>query len=114
MEGNMNKRTKLSESEHTNRGFEIIKFTDYYKSLCSLQESSCYIYEDCAPGHSAVWLGVDEPRIFDKVTGEEIQLLNVSVDSRMHLNRDQVSMLIKHLNSWLESGTFDYENLRNE
>jgi hypothetical protein len=73
--------------EKTNRGFEIINFTDHYKVPCSLQQSSLAEYEP--PGTSAIWFGVDE--------------------RRMHLSLKQVKELIPILTNWVNSGSFKKE-----
>lgn len=75
----------LGAVERTSRGFEFIAFNDCYGEKCSLQASSLAEYEK--PGTSAVWLGCEEP-------------------ARMHLNREQVTALIAHLQSWLDNDTF--------
>lgn len=74
----------LGEVETTSRGFEIIKFKDRYGVPCSLQQSS--LAERTEPGVSAVWLGTND---------------------RMHLDREQVSALITHLQAWLDRGSFN-------
>jgi len=70
--------------KHTNRGFEIIEFEDGYGIECKLQQSSLADYEP--PGSSAIWFG---PK-----------------DNIMHLNLQQVKILVKYLNNWLNSGSF--------
>jgi hypothetical protein len=74
----------------TNRGFELVTFTDRNGKPCTLQQSSAIVteYDDAfdRPGTSAIWLG----------TGEE----------RMHLNREQVHELAALLNVWLHTGSF--------
>lgn len=72
------------EIKHTQRGFEIIEFEDYYKQSCSLQQSSIAIYEQ--PGAGYVWLGVS--------------------NERMHLDEKAVMELVKFLNNWLDTGSF--------
>ena len=72
------------EVRYTERGFEIIDFTDEYGEKCSLQQSSLAIYEP--PGTSAIWFGVNE--------------------KRMHLTIDQVKELLPYLQSWVENGSF--------
>lgn len=86
----------LGAVERTSRGFEFIEFKDCYGEKCSLQASSLAEYEK--PGTSAVWLGCEEARKHP-VTGEPLS-------PRMHLNRDQVTALIAHLQSWLDNDTF--------
>lgn len=72
---------KVIESE---RGFEIIRFTDRYGKLCSLQQSSLADFEP--PGSSAVWFGPDT--------------------LRMHLDVALVRELLPHLTAWVETGSF--------
>ena len=78
------KQKKLGKVERTERGFELVNFTDCNGNPCGLQASSLAIYEK--PGTSAVWLGQD--------------------DHRMHLNREQVAALVAALQSWLKRDTF--------
>lgn len=74
----------------THRGFELIEFVDAYGEKSSLQESSAVTPH--------VWLGCDENKRHH-VTQELLS-------PRMHLNKKQVKSLIKHLQSWLTSGSF--------
>jgi hypothetical protein len=69
----------------TGHGFEIIEFKDRYDALCSLQASSLAEYKK--PGTSAVWLGTEG-------------------SGRMHLDREQVAALIRHLQNWLDNDSF--------
>lgn len=48
------------KKEYTQRGFEVINFSDYYKQKCSLQKSSIAEPE-------CIWLGVDNTG--EKITG---------------------------------------------
>lgn len=104
----------------TSRGFEIIEFADCYGEKCSLQASSLAEYEK--PGTSAVWLGVQNARPIvmaidaAKVGVETTETCGwvpfpvpeeVHMHTRMHLNREQVAALIRHLQSWLENDTFE-------
>lgn len=77
--------TELGEVEKTSRGFQIIKFNDRYDNPCYLQQSSLADYMQ--PGSSAVWLGLQS--------------------ASMHLDRDQVELLVEVLNHWLETGEFN-------
>ncbi len=72
--------------EHTERGFEIIKFVDLYMEKCSLQQSS--LADNELPGSSAVWFGTDSGK-------------------RMHLGPADVKELVTHLQQWLETGSFE-------
>jgi hypothetical protein len=76
------------EITHTSRGFELIHFMDRYGLECTLQQSSA---ADCElPGSSAIWLGA----------GEE----------RMHISREQLKELMRHLWAWVETGSFCLSN----
>ena len=108
----------------TSRNFSLIEFVDHYGEKCSLECSSIIgDYDDAfaRPGSSCVWLGIDKPtpKILarnarnvgvetKKTTGwVEYPIPDgVSVSARMHLNREQVSGLIKCLQEWLEEGCF--------
>lgn len=88
----------LEKVDHTNRGFELIKFKDAYGMPCSLQQSSLAEYEQ--PGSSAVWLGSDLDELpVDHVTGNK-------KTARMHLKVEQVEELITRLQAWVQSGSF--------
>lgn len=93
---------QLGPVNQTSRGFEIIEFIDHYGEKCSLQASSIAIYDK--PGTSAVWLGCDEAKNHH-VTQEPLS-------PRMHLNREQVAALISHLQSWLNSDTFEHKKAK--
>lgn len=77
----------LGRVEVTERGFEIIEFTDRYNKKCQLQQSSLAEFE--LPGSSAVWLGIE--------------------NERMHLDVEQVKKLINTLNQWIETASFKKE-----
>lgn len=72
----------------TSRGFDIIDFKDYYDEECSIQQSSMVGDNKDSltkPGTFLVWLGAGK--------------------NRMHLNRKQVTGLIKVMKHWLKTGT---------
>ena len=107
---------RLGKQKKSGRGFPLIEFEDYYGNPCSLQASSLAIYQQ--PGTSAVWLGVDDaqPKVMASQAasvGVETTETNgwvsfpipqeVSLSTRMHLDRKQVKALIDHLQSWLDS-----------
>jgi hypothetical protein len=74
----------------TARGFERIDFKDRCGDDCSLQQSSAIGDAENAgdrPGSSFIWLGADA--------------------DGMHLDRQQVRELIKHLEAWLKTGSFE-------
>lgn len=70
------------------RGFGEIVFGDSKNERCSLRQSSAIdqSLDDPFPGTSYVWLGRS--------------------DTPMHLDREQVKALRKHLKNWLKEGTF--------
>lgn len=115
----MRKSKQLGKIEKTHRGFEIVKFKDYYGEDCSLQASSLAIYTK--PGTSAVWLGIDDarPRCLHSDAKELDVKTNVAcgwvdyplsekvlLSTRMHLDREGVKQLIVSLKNWLNKGTF--------
>lgn len=100
----------------TKRGFSIITFKDRNKVECSIQQSSIAT-EDC------IWLGVDDadPKIMSsdaismglrKRTFDENDNGWVSFDipkevllnTRMHLNKKQVKMLLPILEKFVKDG----------
>jgi len=96
----------------THRGFELIKFNDLYDSSCSIQESSLATDQ-------AIWIGIDDadPKIMasqadeygvetNKTTGwvEYPISKDVSFNTRMHLNREQVKEILPHLIKFVETG----------
>ena len=81
---------KLGIVRQTDRRFEFIEFKDRNRKPCTLQQSSAMDNTERGiqnPGSSFVWLGTEE--------------------DRMHLSRDQVQMLIGHLQAWMETGSLD-------
>lgn len=94
------------EEGKTSRGFAYIPFTDLYGSPCSLQKSSL-------ASDDAIWFGVDDPapkimasRTLEGGTGWVPYPIpdHVSINSRMHLSRDQVKELLPHLKKFVKSG----------
>lgn len=104
-------------SERTERGFQIVKFKDANGVECSLQQSSAIsLAREGAmesPGSSFIWLGCDkaDPKEFvpfGEPSWRPVEMPATYVaNTRMHLNTEQVKMLIASLESWLETGTFD-------
>ena len=109
----------LGPVSRTDRGFEIVKFLDRYDVPCSLQMSSLADAEE--PGTSAVWFGTDDA--CPQVMASQAHILGlkteettgwipypipaiVSLKTRAHLSRDQVAGLVRHLQSWLATGSF--------
>lgn len=92
-----NRPKTLGRVKHTERGFELIEFKDHYELPCSLQASSMAVFQK--PGTSAIWLGC-ENNCFHPSTNE-------AMSPRMHLDREQVKALVRHLTQWLEKDTFE-------
>jgi len=109
------------EVSETNRGFEVAEFLDAYGVQCSIQQSSAAAEDEDgdlrAPGTSFLWLGVDD--IQPRILATQAKALGVETDqetgwieyplppevmtaSRMHLSRDQVTDLVKHMLDWLQ------------
>lgn len=77
--------TNFYES-NTERGFQLVEFSDYFGEKCSIQQSSAAIYTE--PGAGALWVGRNYPeRKF-----------------RMHLDDPQVRILCSYLQHWLRTG----------
>lgn len=110
---------RLGKQKKTGRGFPVVEFRDYYDTPCSLQCSSLALYQE--PGTSAIWLGPDDaqPKVmasqaatFGVETTETTGWVpypipnEVSLTTRMHLDRKQVKALIGHLQTWLDTGKF--------
>jgi hypothetical protein len=112
---------KLGKFEKTARGFDNVEFKDANGADCSVQASSAIgDYEDSfdKPGSSYLWLGVNDadPKIMAsdaKTLGIETKATHgwinyeipseVSLNTRMHLNREQVSGLVEELQYWLDN-----------
>lgn len=93
----------LSAVENTQRGFEIVEFTDRYGAACSLQQSSL-------ADEPAIWLGCAnaDPKVL--IPGNGWQPVPMPegyiANTRMHLTGPMVEGLIEHLQSWLDTGSF--------
>jgi hypothetical protein len=90
----------------TARGFDLVEFRDHYGASCSLQKSSLATDD-------AIWFGVDnaDPKILASKVQEDgtgwIKYLipeDVSLNTRMHLTREQVAELLPHLQKFVETG----------
>lgn len=94
-------RDMILEAMTTNRGFDLIEFTDDYGYKCSLQKSS-------SAEADKIWLGVIEPGIKYLVKGlgwQDFKLPEgVETFSRMHLTQDQVRDLLPYLQRFVETG----------
>lgn len=100
------------EINKTERGFSLSKFLDLYETKCSIQKSSLAT-ED------AIWLGVDDPQPCvlhgdAKKLGVQTEATcgwvpfpvpgEVHLTTRMHLSREQVSVLIPVLQRFVDTG----------
>lgn len=100
------------KDSRTNRGFEITEFKDASGAKCSLQKSSSAIEEK-------IWLGVDDadPKIMVSKAREyglepegghgwmKFPIPeDISLITRMHLNREQVKELLPYLTRFVETG----------
>jgi len=109
----------LGKQKRGGRGFNMIEFKDRNGVPCSLQASS--LAEYATPGISAVWLGTEDagPKVLhwqaaflgvktSKTEGWVSYPIpdEVLLSTRMHLNRKQVTALIRHLQKWLKTGSF--------
>lgn len=100
------------KTTYTNRGFAIINFSDYYDAKCSIQKSSLATAD-------AIWLGVDDAE--PKVMASQAARLgvptketcgwvpypmpkDVSLNTRMHLTREQVKSLLPILKHFVKTG----------
>lgn len=90
----------------TYRGFALIEFNDLYGTQCSMQKSSL-------ANDEAIWLGIDDadPKIMASKTIEggtgwvKYPISeDVSLSTRMHLNRQQAKDLVSLLNVFIETG----------
>ena len=87
--------------EKTNRGFNIVKFTDRYGEKCTLQKSSLAT-ED------AIWFGIHNPQpkiILPNIGWTNIpQLPETLIAGRMHLTQEQVKELLPIITRFAETG----------
>lgn len=87
----------------TTDGGLIGKFKDRYGNQCSIQKSNLGT-ED------AIWFGIDSPklRVFETPSLGKYMLVdmpaNFSVDTRMHLTKDQIKELLPILTKFAETG----------
>lgn len=90
----------------THRGFSVIEFKDMYDNECSIQDSSL-------AADRCIWLGVNKPTLrilASKVRKGDTGWVDypipedVSIYSRMHLNREMATKLIEVLQRFVETG----------
>jgi len=90
------------KTSKTQRGFVKGEFVDTYGNKCSIQKSSNM--------DTSIWLGIDKPKltVFENESmGKYIVTelpRNWDVDSRMHLNQEQVKALIPILQNFVKTG----------
>lgn len=95
-------RNYLGKPGRTKQGFELIKFLDFDKGKCSLQQSSI-------GDRNCIWLGMDitEAREFTSDKGwTDIDIHDDYIFGRMLLDRNKVTALVNHLKQWLDTGSF--------
>jgi len=105
---------RLGPTTKTQRGFEKVEFKDLYGCACSLQESSLAT-------ERAIWVGIDDanPLVLASQAAEVgVKTTattgwvpypipeSVLLHTRMHMNAAQVKALIRHLQRWVDDGTF--------
>ena len=107
---------RLGKQKNTGRGFPLVEFKDCNKKSCSLQLSSVF-------GLDHIWLGIDDPE--PMVLASQAHLVGqdtmescgwvpytkipseVSLHTRMHLDKKKIKALINHLQTFLETGEFE-------
>lgn len=104
------------ESTKTERGFGLVEFKDRNQVECSLQQSSAIDLNSddgiAHPGSSFIWLGCNsaDPQYFipngDPSWRPVPMPAEYIANTRMHLGREEVQMLIEHLTNWLNTGQF--------
>jgi hypothetical protein len=107
----------------TSRGFELVTFQDRNRVECSLQQSSAIAFDEPEdidrPGSSMIWLGCDDadPKYFvpnGEPSWRPVKMPDQYVaNTRMHLDRKRVKMLIAHLQTWLDTGGFADDSILN-
>ena len=94
--------------DKTQRGFDIITFTELYGAKCSLQKSSLATDD-------AIWFGVDDadPKILGKNGWETYSIpSDVLLTTRMHLSKDQVEKLLPYLQYFVNFGELPEKELK--
>ena len=93
----------------TFRGFNCAAFEDIYGSECSIQMSSLADTE-------AIWFGVDDadPKVLASTVREGLTGWvkyplpeDVSLNTRMHLSREQVKALLPTLQKFVDTGNIE-------
>lgn len=86
----------------TDRGFDVITFTDFYDKECTIQESSLAT-------DNAIWLGAAEIGLRHFKEGQGWTPVDLSgehyvANNRMHLTQDQVREMLPFLQKFAETG----------
>lgn len=96
----------MFKKELTNRGFSLIKFEDTYKDKCSIQKSSY-------GSEPRIWFGISDanPQICIQGQGFVPYELpeEVHINTRMHLNQEQVRQLLPILEHFAKTGNLDWD-----
>lgn len=111
----------IGTEEATNRGFQLVRFEDTHGNECTIQQSSGIDGTGRGvehPGSSYLWIGVEDPKPLIPKSRASVYGLTpepgggfqpypvpreVTMATRMHLNREQVKTLIARLEHWLHS-----------
>lgn len=114
-----NKIQPLGEYAVTTRGFGYVKFTDVYDLRCSIQQNSML-------SGDRLWLGIDDPK--PQIMASDARALGyptrgvqqgwvtfdlpneVLMQTRMHLDKEQVRGLITRLQHWVDTGELKFED----
>jgi hypothetical protein len=97
---------QMAKVEETRRGFQIVNLVDGNGMPYTIQESSRI-------GNPHLWLGPENPPVLQQGTEEDPGWKDVvlpertEIFARMHLNREQVKELTKHLIAWLATNSLD-------
>jgi hypothetical protein len=106
LDDSTNDETMAFKESSTDRGFKKLEFADFYKSKCSIQESSLATDD-------AIWFGIDDPEpvIMASQTQQggtgfvPYQIPDdVILKTRMHLTREQVKGLLPILKMFVDTG----------
>ncbi|HEX5426524.1 MAG TPA: hypothetical protein VFW94_23455 [Candidatus Acidoferrales bacterium] len=91
---------KISRRE-TNRGFQILEFTDLYGVACNIQKSSL-------ANEHAIWIGCEDANPEVLIPGHGWTPVPMPeeyvANTRMHLNREQVAALLPILQRFVDTG----------
>ena len=94
------------EVKKTQRGYNIVNFTDSQRLECKLQKSSI-------ADENRIWFGIKNPRLTiyqDEKKGKYMTVKmpdNWDVDSYMHLNQEQVKEILPALIKFANTGELE-------